>query len=89
MDSYTETQLMAAHRLEYRTADNDEKGEYDRAIADYTKAIEMCPFSLNAYLERAAIYYMIGDMNSAIEDYSKVIALIAGEAGYVDSSVQP
>ena len=49
MESYIKAQITAATQLEYRAADNYEEREYNRAIVDYTKAIELCPFSIHAY----------------------------------------
>jgi len=50
------------------------KGEYQRAIADYSKSIEIDQ-SADTYYERASIYHSKGDFERAIADYSKVIRL--------------
>ncbi|MBU0988468.1 MAG: SPOR domain-containing protein, partial [Proteobacteria bacterium] len=51
------------------------KGDYDRAIADYTKAIDINPRYTNAYRNRGIIYSKQGDYIHAIEDYNVVLKL--------------
>ena len=52
-----------------------DKGEYDRAIADYTKALEINPRDAVAYNNRGIAYRAKGDNESAIADYSKAIEM--------------
>ena len=52
-----------------------EKGEVDRAIADYTKAIALDPNDATAYNNRGFAYYRKGESDRAIADYTKAIAL--------------
>ncbi|MDP2731016.1 MAG: tetratricopeptide repeat protein, partial [Dehalococcoidales bacterium] len=49
--------------------------QYDLAIADYNKAIELDPKNANAYLNRAFAYYNNKQYDLAIADYNKVIEL--------------
>ncbi len=49
--------------------------EYYQAIVEYTKAIEINPFFVKAYLERASAKQELSDYLGAIQDYSKVIDL--------------
>lgn len=51
------------------------KGEYDLAIVDYNKAIELNPKSVPAYFNRARAFYFKRDFAGAVESYSKVIEL--------------
>ena len=51
------------------------KGDFDRAIADFNKAIELNPNSNEAYNSRGIAYSSKGDFNSAIADFSKAIKL--------------
>jgi len=51
------------------------KGEYDRAIADYPKAIEMNPRDTLAYNNRGIAYYYKGEYNKAWEDVHKAQSL--------------
>jgi tetratricopeptide (TPR) repeat protein len=51
------------------------KGDYDRAIADYTQAITLDPKYENAYVNRGNMYREKGDFDRAIADYTQVITL--------------
>ena len=46
-------------------------GDYDRAIEDYSKAIELNANYVDAYLNRGITYNDKGDYDRAIEDYTK------------------
>jgi tetratricopeptide (TPR) repeat protein len=50
------------------------KGEYDRAIADYTEAIELDP-DYTAYYNRGTTYLKKGELDRAISDYTNAIRL--------------
>ena len=58
--------------------------DYQGAIADYTKAIELKPNSTNAYLNRASLRAKLGDNKGANADYKKLDSLFLqqGEKGY-------
>lgn len=49
----------------------EHSSEYDRAVADYTKAIEIDPKDANAYGARANAYKAKKDLDRAIADYDK------------------
>ena len=49
--------------------------QYDRAIADYTTAIQLKPDYAEAYNDRGFAYYLKGDAERAIADYTRAIAL--------------
>lgn len=49
--------------------------EYDRAIRDYTRAIELEPSLLSAYNNRGIVYTAIGDYDRAEDDYDRVLEL--------------
>ena len=51
------------------------KGDFDRAIPDYTEAIRLDPSNLPAYGGRARAYQQKGDAGNAKADYEKVLAL--------------
>jgi len=51
------------------------EGDYDRAIADYTKAIELAPKFAKAYNNRGTVYGMKGDHARAIADFTRAIGL--------------
>jgi tetratricopeptide (TPR) repeat protein len=58
------------------------KGEYDKAIADFTKAIEYCPSFAEpyawAYHERGSAYDLKGEEIKAITDLNKAIEYGSG-----------
>jgi len=64
----------------YRTAE-----EYDKAIPDYSRAIELNPENYRYYLERAHInsHPNVEKYDQAISDYSKVMELKPEEAGAI------
>lgn len=49
--------------------------DYDRAIADYSTAIQLKPDSAEAYNDRGFAYYLKGDYGRAIADYTRAIEL--------------
>ena len=49
--------------------------QYDRAIADYTAAIELKPDYAEAYNNRGFAYYLKGEFERAISDYTRAIQL--------------
>lgn len=51
------------------------KGEYEKAIADYTRAIGIDTHSAEAYCSRGNSYFEIGKYEHALADYSKAIEL--------------
>ena len=63
-----------------RADDNIGKGEYDLAIVDYNKAVELNPKSVPAYFNRGRAFYFKRDFSSAIESYSKVIELTPNDS---------
>jgi tetratricopeptide (TPR) repeat protein len=52
-----------------------DKRNYDQAIEDYSKAIELNPQYADAYSNRGNAYYDKRNYDQAIEDYSKAIEL--------------
>ncbi|MBI4646279.1 MAG: tetratricopeptide repeat protein, partial [Bacteroidia bacterium] len=56
-------------------------GDYNKAIQDYSKAIEIKPDFAEAYNSRAIAYNKSGDYNKAIQDYKKAIDLDPKDAG--------
>ena len=53
----------------------DWHNQYDKAIADYSKAIQLKDDYLLAYNNRAQIYKMRHDYDKAIKDYRKILAI--------------
>ena len=53
----------------------DSKGDYDRALEDFSKAIELEPDYADSYNNCGVIYSRKGDYDRALEDFSKAIEL--------------
>ena len=46
-----------------------EMNEYETAVSDFNKAIDLFPFNADAYLQRAYAKKLLGQQEEAIEDY--------------------
>jgi tetratricopeptide (TPR) repeat protein len=53
----------------------DYKGDYDKAIADFSKAIEIDPKDATTYYSRGCVWGQKGDYDKAIADYTKAIEI--------------
>ena len=53
----------------------DRKGEFDKAIADFTEAIRLDPRRAEAYWGRAHAYAKKGEFDKAIADFTEAIRL--------------
>jgi tetratricopeptide (TPR) repeat protein len=51
------------------------KGDYDRAIQDYTQAIKLDPAGVVGYLDRGIAYFAKNDYDRAIADFTQAIKL--------------
>lgn len=74
------TEAMAKKRQEAKPyiksgLDNFNKGNYDKAVEDYSKAIAINPNIADAYVNRGLAYSRSGKIDNAIEDYNKAIAM--------------
>ncbi len=58
-----------------RGEDASDVHEYDRAIADYTTAIQLKPGYAEAYNDRGFAHYLKGDADRAIADFTRAIEL--------------
>lgn len=56
------------------------KGEFDLAVGDYSKAIELNPKDTSAYLNRGLAFYKQKSYDRAVSDYDKVIELNPSES---------
>ena len=52
-----------------------DKGEFDKAIENYTEAIRLTPESVETYYNRGIAYGKKGEMDKAIEDFTEAIRL--------------
>jgi tetratricopeptide (TPR) repeat protein len=59
----------------YRGEANDDTGQKERAIADYTEVIRLEPDATRAYFARGRIYQSRGDHDRAIADFSAFVRL--------------
>ena len=51
------------------------KGEFDRAIADFSKAISFNPRSATAYLARGNVWWAKSQFGKAMADYEEAMML--------------
>jgi tetratricopeptide (TPR) repeat protein len=61
------------------------KGDYDRAIADFNRALELAPDTADYYKSRGVSYSMKGDEDRAIADKTRAIELAPNTADYYKS----
>ncbi|HSK74424.1 MAG TPA: tetratricopeptide repeat protein [Pyrinomonadaceae bacterium] len=57
------------------------KGDYGRAIQDFTQAVRINPMFISAYIFRGFSYYRADNLDNSILDYTKVIELDPDNAG--------
>jgi len=53
----------------------EEKGEFDKAIADFTESVRLNPQCAETYCGRAYAYREKGEFDKAIPDYTEAIRL--------------
>ena len=66
-----------------KASEKDGRGDYDRAIADYTEAIRLDPNNDIAYNKRGYAHYNKGDYDKAIADFTQAIKLKPNNAYYL------
>jgi tetratricopeptide (TPR) repeat protein len=62
-----------------RGSDYDEQQQYEKAIAKYSRAIQLEPDSSEAHFRRAIAYEEAGRIREAVQDYKKSIKLAPKE----------
>ena len=65
------------------------KGDYDKAIADYTEAIRLDPKNAEAYCNRGHAYEEKGDYDKAIADCTEAIRLDPKVPGRITTEAVP
>jgi tetratricopeptide (TPR) repeat protein len=69
----TTVQPRGARELYNQGIDKASQKDYQGALADYTKALEIDSQDANIYYSRALVYVELGDYEKAIADYTKAI----------------
>ena len=52
-----------------------QKGEYQEAVDDFTRAIKIKPDFADAYYNRGLVYYNLGKYQEAVDDYTRAIKI--------------
>ena len=73
-DSHTSKSNLEAALVSRGLAFNQKK-DWDKALADLSKTVELDPKDANAFIDRGVVYEHRGDGELAIKDYTKAIAL--------------
>jgi tetratricopeptide (TPR) repeat protein len=76
----TQTELRDARAYNKRGIAYWSKGQYDQAILDYNKALEINPRYADAYNNRGVAYADTGQYDQAILDYNKALEINPGYA---------
>ena len=50
-------------------------GQYEKAINDYSKTLEINPTFLKVYLNRGGIYFVLNEYDRAINDYTQALKI--------------
>ncbi len=76
-DAYPPTEVGNSAGAYYynRGLEYQRKGQYDKAISDYSKAIEINPRDAEACYNRGNAYQINGQYDQAISDYNKAIEI--------------
>src|SRR5262245_37014928 len=72
-DLCAQTRTAEAASYIQRGDDWHRKGDLDRAIADYTLALQFDPKSARAYFSRGLARHERGELEKALEDYNKSV----------------
>ena len=75
MDQAIRLDPKLANAYNNRSLAYNNKGDYDRAIADLDEAIRLDPKLANAYNHRGWVYYKKGDIGRAVADVNEAVRL--------------
>ncbi len=84
-DRRTQALAAEAQQIFAQAKSYHNRGDYDRAIADYNRAIELDPQNALYWDSRSTSYHLKGDFDPAIADTSRAIELDPQNAKYWDS----
>ena len=65
------------------------RGDHRRAVADFSKALELNPKLASAYRNRAAAHHALGDAAKARDDYAASVRLEPASAEQVPAAYRP
>lgn len=51
------------------------KGEYDKAIEDYSVEVALSPMDVEVYYDRGTAYAKKGEFHKAMEDFRKIVEI--------------
>jgi tetratricopeptide (TPR) repeat protein len=80
LDDIDEISLFRAHFQ--RGQLYQQEGDLERALSDYTEAIELQPTIAEVYAFRATVYFSLEDFEAALADYELALEYDAGQAAY-------
>ena len=75
------TQANLANTYFNRGVAFDSHGEREKALADFTKAIELKPEDADFYLSRAVAYLELGETERGLQDFDAAVALRPDDPG--------
>src|ERR1700741_3153535 len=70
-----EAPSMDAEAYNHRGIAYYKQGQYDQAIADYTKALQIKPSDAEVYNNRGVVYGVTGQYDQAISDFTKALEI--------------
>ncbi|MEE8075142.1 MAG: tetratricopeptide repeat protein, partial [Candidatus Binatia bacterium] len=70
-----QTELKDAAAYNNRGNAYTRKGQYDQAISDFNKALEINPRDAKAYNDRGVSYARKGQYDQAVSDYNKALEI--------------
>ena len=59
----------------------DKLGQFEDAIADFTRVLELDPTNVNAFFNRGSAYDSLGQYEKAVADYTRALDLDSSAGG--------
>jgi serine/threonine protein kinase/tetratricopeptide (TPR) repeat protein len=83
--SFAVYSFLLQDRTNYRASgeEHERRGDLERALADYNKAVALAPQNAELYRRRGSVYERLGDYARAEFDYSQMIRLSPAPEGYI------
>jgi len=76
MISRGESRRDYAHAVQLTGKQREAENEFQQAISDFTKAIDLDPFSTDALYNRGRTYLLLEKYNQAVEDFNLLLTII-------------